>query len=125
MTRFFPTCVFALACATSMMGVCASSRADEKPKHTIKEIMKEHKKGALKDKVLEGTASADEKKKLVELYTELGKSKPPKGSEENWKKLSDALVKAAKEVADGKDSGIDDLKKAVNCGACHSAHKAS
>jgi hypothetical protein len=55
----------------------------------------------------------------------MAKNKPPKGTEDSWKKLNDALIKASKEIVEGKPNGIEDLKKAVNCGACHSAHKAS
>jgi len=103
----------------------AWSRADDKAKYSIKDVMKEHKKGALKDKVVEGKATDEEKKKLVEVYTELGKNKPPKGDEESWKKLTDAMVQAAKEVQEGKEGATDRLSKAVNCANCHKAHKPS
>lgn len=101
------------------------ARGDDKPAHTIKQAMKEHKKGGLKDKVIEGTASDADKKQLVELYVALGQNKPPKGSDESWKKLTDALINASRDVASGKENGVSDLKKAVNCGSCHSVHKAS
>jgi D-tyrosyl-tRNA(Tyr) deacylase len=123
MRRSISTLLLCVGCFAG--GERAVLRADEKPSQTIKQVMKEHKKGALKDKVLEGNASAAEKKQLVELYVELGKNQPPKGTEESWKKLTEALVKAAREISEGNDSGIDGLKKAVNCGTCHSAHKAN
>ena len=99
--------------------------ADEKPKYTIKEVMKEHKKGALRDKVLEGKASKEEKTKLVDLYKALGANKPPKGDEDNWKKLTKAIVKAAEDVVADKEGGIDALKKALDCTTCHKDHKPS
>ena len=34
-----------------------------------------------------------------------------------------ALVKAAKECAEGKEGGPENLNKAANCGACHKEHK--
>ncbi|MFN9372960.1 MAG: hypothetical protein ACK6D3_13860 [Planctomycetaceae bacterium] len=115
-----------LAClAGSALVALSPVTADDKPTLSIKDAMKEHKKGALKDKVLDGSASADEKKKLVDIYTQMAKNKPPKGTDDNWKKLNDALIKASKDIVDGKPNGVEDLKKAVNCGACHSAHKAS
>ena len=115
-----------LACvAGSALVALSPVTADDKPKVSIKDAMKEHKKGGLKDKVLDGTATPEEKKKLADLYVEMAKNKPPKGTDESWKKLNDALIKASKEIVDGKPNGIEDLKKAVNCGACHSAHKAS
>lgn len=122
MRRVYPIAILSLAVVTGGL-ISVLRAADEKPKYTIKEVMKEHKKGALKDKAVEGTATAEEKKKLVELYEEMGKNKPPKGDAASWKKLCDALVKAAKEVEEGKKEGVDNLKKAVNCAACHKDHK--
>lgn len=89
----------------------------DKPKYTTKEVMKLAHKEKLLNKVMEGKASDDEKKKLVELYEAMAANKPPKGDADNWKKLNDALVDAAKKA------DADALKKASNCGACHSAHK--
>jgi hypothetical protein len=100
-----------------------SAQDKDKPKYTIKEVMKEHGKGKTKDKIIDGSASADEKKKMVEMYTELAKNKPPKGEADNWKKLTDALVKATKDVESGKDGAVDEYKKATNCKACHENHK--
>jgi hypothetical protein len=90
--------------------------ADEKPKYTIKEVMKFHK-DKLNEKFSNGTASKDEKAKLLEGYESMLKSKPPKGDEKDWKTKVEALVKAVK------DEDKDAYKKAVNCGACHGAHK--
>jgi hypothetical protein len=99
--------------------------ADEVP---IKEVMKKAHTPpgkALKDRVASGKANDDEKKMLVELYEALGKNKPPKGDEEEWKKRTDALVKAAKAAAEGSKDAGKELAKASQCGACHKAHRAS
>lgn len=96
---------------------------DKKPKFTIKEVMKEHKKDKLRDKVTSGKASDEEKKKLLEMYEAMAANKAPKGEPESWKKLNDAILAAAKDVVDGKDGSADALKKATACGDCHSAHK--
>ena len=90
--------------------------ADEKPKYTIKEVMKFHK-DKLNEKFSNGTASKDEKAKLLEGYESMLKSKPPKGDEKDWKTKVEALVKAVK------DDDKEAYKKAVMCGACHGAHK--
>ncbi len=122
MRRVYPIALLSLAVITG--GIISVLRAaDEKPKYTIKDVMKEHKKGALKDKVIDGKATPEEKKKLVEMYEAMGKDKPPRGEAANWKKLNDALIKAAKEVEAGKEGGADALKKAVNCTECHKDHK--
>jgi hypothetical protein len=122
MRRILPIAFVSLAFVAA--GTLSLLRAaDEKPKNSIKDVMKAHKKGGLKDKVEGGTASADEKKELVALYSDLSKNDPPKGDKENWKKLCDALVKAAKEAQDGKQGAAEALKKAADCKTCHSAHK--
>ncbi|MFN4261411.1 MAG: hypothetical protein ACK4RK_19165 [Gemmataceae bacterium] len=98
--------------------------ADEKPKYTISEVMvKAHKQGLLK-KVTSGQASDAEKKQLCELYAALAATPCPKGDAASWKKMTGAIVVACEKVAKG--GGAADqaaLAKAVNCGACHKAHR--
>lgn len=105
-----------------------SARAEEKeaPKYKIKEVMKKcFADGGAKlcGKVAGGTATAEEKKELVECFTALAANKPPKGDEKSWKEMTGALVAAAKECAEDKEGGPDKLKKAANCKGCHTAHK--
>jgi hypothetical protein len=100
-------------------------RADEgeKPKHTIKEVMKlAHKTGLMKKAIL-GTATAGEKRSLTELYADLAKSTPAKGSAESWKEKTVALVAAARDVEAGKPGAGPALRRAVDCDTCHKAHK--
>ncbi|MFN0052325.1 MAG: hypothetical protein ACKV0T_09035 [Planctomycetales bacterium] len=121
MRRIVPFALLAVALAT--VGVVSVVRAaDEKPKYTIKEVMKLHK-DKVHEKFQKGEASKEEAKKLLDGYEAMTKDKPPKGDAENWKKLTEALLKAAKEVDAKKDGGVDAYKKAVQCGGCHSAHK--
>jgi hypothetical protein len=99
------------------------SREEEKPKYTIKEVMKEAHKSGLWKKVADGKASKDEEKKLVEYYTSLAENKPPKGDEAAFKAKATAMLKAAKEAAAGKEEGRDELKKLVKCMDCHKMFK--
>jgi cytochrome c553 len=100
-----------------------SRGADDKPV-AIKEVMKTcMAKGGLCSKVAGGNASAEEKKKLVAMFEDLHKNKPPKGDAESWNKFTTALVDAAKAAAEGKEGAGDALKKAANCMGCHGAHK--
>lgn len=115
MKRFVIFCTAAFIAGLSFSLLKA---ADEKPKMTIKEVMKLHK-DKLNEKFEKGEASKEEKMKLLEAYEALAKNKPPKGDEKDWKAKTDALVKAVK------DDDKAAYKKAVNCGACHSAHKPS
>jgi cytochrome c553 len=102
---------------------------DDKPKFTIEEIMekahKAPKKGqpSLLKKVVDGNASDEQKKQLVEYYEALAKNKPEKGSEDDWKKRTATMLTAAKKVAKGDDEARPQLGRAVNCKSCHQLHK--
>jgi hypothetical protein len=113
--KFSAACIFAL-CATALALSPFARAQDDKPKMTIKEAMKLHK-DKINEKMVKGTATDEEKKKLQEAYEAMGKNKPPKGDEKEWKTKTDALVKAIK------DNDKEAYAKAVNCMACHSAHK--
>ena len=114
MRRMIAGAVFALFAGLLLANLRAAD--DEKPKYTIKEVMKNHK-DKLNEKFEKGEASTEEKKKLLEGYEALLKNKPPRGDEKDWKEKAEALVKAVK------DDDKDAYKKAVNCKACHDAHQ--
>ncbi|SRR5579875_1191895 len=117
--------------AVMTMGLAASlgmfRAADEdKPKYDIEEIMeKAHKppKNSLFVQVAKGTASKEQQKQLLEYYQELAKNKPEKGDIKDWQKRTSALVKATKDVIDGKEGAGQNLMKAANCKACHQVHR--
>lgn len=106
--------------------------------HTIKEIMKlAHTDKAaliktiaadLKDEV-KWDDVAKKTKELVGLSDELSTSKPPKGSEESWKKVSGDYNDGAKklnEAAEKKE--LEAAKTALgtlqtSCRGCHTQHK--
>jgi hypothetical protein len=122
--KYFVTAVMALGLVA---GLGVFRAADEaKPKYEIEEIMeKAHQpqKSSLLVQVKNGKATAAQKKQLLELYEDLAKNKPPKGSIDDWKKRTSALVKAAKNVVADKEGARQELTKAANCGACHKMHK--
>jgi hypothetical protein len=99
--------------------------ADEKPKYSIKEVMKGAHSGDPKlcAKVATGKASKEEKEQLVAYYTALTGNKPPKGDAGSWKEKTEALVSAAKACLAGDADGPKKLGTAVNCKNCHSVHK--
>jgi surface antigen len=111
-----------LACGWLAFSV-ATTAEDEKPKATIKEVMKACMKGGLCKKVADGKATEEEKKKLVEQFEALAANKPPKGDEASWKEKTAALLSAAKDCEAGKEGAGAALGKAANCMMCHSAHK--
>ena len=101
----------------------AQEKKDEK-KTTIKEVMKEaHSKEGLLQKVKTGKATQEEKKKLADLYVALHENVPPKGSKESWNEKTNALVKASKELLEGKKGAEDSLVAAAKCADCHKEHK--
>jgi hypothetical protein len=84
---------------------------------SIKIVMKKAMKSGLYGKVAGGKASDDEKKQLVDLFTDLAANKAPKGNADNWKKRTTEMLEAAK------SGDTNALKKAVDCKACHDEHK--
>ncbi len=88
-------------------------------KYTMKEIMTKGFKADdnLKDLILDGNATAEQKAKFVDYVENLAFFKPRKGDAASWKEKTATLLVAAK----GTD--LDALKKATNCKACHSVHK--
>jgi hypothetical protein len=118
-----------LAVAVMLTGrIVAEEKEKAKPKYKIADIMgKAHKGGekSLRNRTLAGKVSKKEVNELVELYVELGKNVPPKGSKESWKKKTDAVIAAAKKVAANPEdkAALTALGKATQCNACHDVHK--
>jgi hypothetical protein len=101
------------------IGLAALAGEENKPKFTIKQVMKNVMagEGNLCEKVAKGVATDDQKKELIELFTALAATKPPQGELDGWKAKTTALLAAAK--ADDTDK----LKAAANCAACHGVYK--
>lgn len=74
-------------------------------------------------KALDGKATPEELKKLVECYAAIAKAKPPKGDEASWKEKTGKLLAAAQSLQKGEAGAAAKYKDAVNCKACHTAHK--
>jgi surface antigen len=112
--------VFALAFVATATMMPLTFAQDGK---AIKKAMKEAMKGGLCKSVASGEGSADDKKKLYELFADMAKEMPPKGDKASWDAKAGALASAAKAVMEGKEGATAQLKKAANCKACHSEHK--
>ena len=115
------------AASAAVLALCLLNNADtvsgkekEKKKElTVKQIMgKAHGKDGLRKKVIDGDASNEEKKALIDLYTAMTllKSSNPNGDADDWKARTKAVVELVK------DSNPADLKK-IDCKGCHDAHK--
>lgn len=115
------------ALAVGLIGLVAYSASAyplKDPKYTIKQVMKAVEgKGALKDKVASGKATAAEKEKLVEYATAMAETPCPKGDEASWKEKTKAFLEACKKVQAGEKDAAKAFGKANNCKSCHDAHK--
>lgn len=116
-----------LAAAVAVAGFVTASaaHATEKPKYTIKEVMKALHKGdeSLGKKVGKGEGTKEDFKKMVDYYASLPLQTPSKGDAGEWKQRATKLLESAKALEAGKPNALADFKAAVNCKACHSAHK--
>ena len=95
---------------------------------TIKELMKTYHKAPkgvdpICKKVVDGQASLEEIKKLVECYKALAATKPPKGDAVSWKEKTTKLLAASQGLEKGTPDARAVYKEALNCKGCHSAHK--
>lgn len=113
----------AMVAVASTAGLLMGADDDEKPKYTIKEVMKKAHKDGLMKKLADGGGTKADAEELLDLYKAMGKNKAPKGEAESWKTKTKALVDAAQNLVDDKPGARDELKKAANCAECHKAHK--
>lgn len=125
-----------LACLLCL-GLTAAWAADDKPADIADVMTKGHKRGGFKDTIAnelkkgspDWMAAQEKAKEFVTLAEDLGKNKPPKGSEADWKKQCDSYVKIVKELAAacekknkaGANSAMQKLNK--TCASCHNAHQ--
>ena len=119
------TLVFAAVFVALNVGFAWNNDDDDKPKYTNKQVMAKVFKGpkALKTKITKGTATEKEKKEALAYLEAMAKNKPKKGDAESWKKKTEALIKACKDVVAGKEGAVKAFNAAANCKSCHNLHK--
>ena len=117
--------IIAVSVTASLVVGLLPIQAEDKPKYTVKEVMKALHKGddALAKKVTKGQGTHEDFAKLVEYYKSLPLNEAPKGDAASWKEKTAALLKSAQALHEGKVGALDQYKAAVNCKACHSVHK--
>jgi hypothetical protein len=113
--------------ALFVAGFTMSTFGQDKAKFTIKEVMEKAHKGnpALCKKGVDGKLTKDEANQLVDFYKALCQNKPPKGDAKSWDEKCKALIAAAELSAKEDKDYVAKYKAAVNCKACHDAHKAA
>ncbi len=126
MTSQMTKLIACLAAAGLCLGV-ASLAADAEKSPMGQFMAKYHKAPQGTDtvakKAQDGKATKEELKALVEGYGLLAKSKPPKGDEASWKEKTSKLLSAAQALEKGEADALAKYKEAVNCRACHMAHR--
>lgn len=125
MQRPFSALIAGSLLAAIGLGVAIAADEAEKPKHEIKDVMTIAHKEKLRDKVLSGDATAEEKRLLLDAYASLLDNEPPKGEMDSWKQKSNAVIAAAARVMLGREGADEELKAATNCAACHREHRGS
>jgi hypothetical protein len=109
--------------------VHAQDTEGAKPKHAIKDVMKgahmppEGGGKSLRERVIAGDASDEEKKQLLDFYISLVENDPPRGEADAFKKKAGAVALAAAKIVVGREGATEELTKATNCAACHREHK--
>ena len=110
-------------CLVSLMLVAAAGDDDKAKKLTIADVMQQAHKAPLLKSVAKGTASDEEKQKLLELYVAMAELDAPVGDKASWNEKTSLLVEAAKAAVAGEAEAGNLLTKASSCKACHTAHK--
>lgn len=106
----------------------SSSFAAESEKNPVKDFMKAYHKAPkgvdpVCKKAGDGKATPEEIHKLIAGYKVMVAAKPAKGDQASWKEKTAKLLSAAEGLEKGGADALAKYKEAVNCKACHSAHK--
>ena len=109
-------------------GLAWQSQAADAGKDAIKEVMKAYHKAPkgvdpVCKKAADGKATPDELKKLVAGYKVMVGAKAPRGDEASWKEKTAKLLAACQALEKGEEGAAAKYKEALNCKACHQAHK--
>ena len=124
-TKLLATTVAAIAMCGALVFAQDGDKKEmkPKPKHTIKQVMKEAMKGGLNKTVISGKATPEQKLALLDMYVSLVENKQPTGEAASWQKYAGTAALAAAKVAVGREGAEKELKAATNCKACHDPHK--
>lgn len=130
MNSTIQTTVAAAACLTlTVLGaVAAGSPATDDsdgvgPSDVIVRVMQDAMTSGLAKRVATDEATDAEKQELLDLFTELEPTVPPVGDKAEWDGRILKLIAAAQDALEEADGYPQRLRKAVNCGACHKAHR--
>lgn len=116
-----------LALVSTTLAAEKKGKAEGKANPIKVAMQKYHKAPKGKDpackKASSGTASKEEIKGMLAAYQAMAKAKPPQGDAASWQTKAAALVAATEALDKGDAGAVDKYKAAVNCKACHDAHR--
>lgn len=118
----------ALSPAMPRLGAFEKEHEEHEEDEAIERVMKVCNKApkgtpTLAEKVIDGSASEEETKKLIASYRTLKGTKPEKGDLAEWNKRVDALLAAVDGIEKKEAGATDKFEDANSCKACHTAHK--
>ena len=110
------------------VGLQVSGEVEEtgEPEFSISDFMVEYHKGknSLAAQAREGRADRDRVRVMVNQYRIMANVTPPKGSVEDWKKRVEELVESGNFFfLSGSPESVERYNTAVDCRACHTAHR--
>ena len=92
---------------------------------TIADVMAKGHEGrdSILRRILNETATDEEKEILKSYYQFLATQNPPKGSPEGWRSRVGDLQEALDAVIAGEEGSVPGLRRVTNCMACHRIYK--
>jgi len=120
--------VSAASVALTLTFLSASAADADNKESPTKAFMKKYHKAPrgtdpIAKRAQEGKATPQELKELAGGYHAMVKDKPPQGDAASWKEKTTKLAAAADALVKGEPGAPERYKEAVNCKACHEAHK--
>lgn len=121
----FSTLVGAALLGGSLLPLAAAEDLSKKEPKDIHDVMEWVHKGkeSMAARVRDGKGSKEDLAILIKFYKFLATQKPEKGDAASWKEKTTALLAATEQLNKGEAGAQEAYKKAVNCKACHEAHK--
>jgi hypothetical protein len=127
LSKYLILSALSAALALTLLSTSNAADGDNKDSRT-KEFMKKYHKAPkgvepVCKRATEGKATPQELKELAAGYHAMMKEKPPQGDLADWKEKTGKLASAADAMVKGEPGATERYKEAVNCKACHEAHK--
>jgi hypothetical protein len=128
LSKFVIIPVIGAVLSLTILSTSSAADAGDNKDSQIKEFMKKYHKAPkgidpVAKRAQEGKATPQELKELAAGYHAMTKAKPPQGELASWKEKTTKLAFAADGLVKGEAGAPERYKEAVNCKACHEAHK--